>query len=204
MMEVNAELPYQLSAAEELEICERHFLTGMPKANFSMLFLIQVDRLYFDRSVDPGDVVDEVRGIEGVGGPTGTKPPSRFRRQPLAGLWHKHWTTARFVPKNITNHWGIVPGSGKRLDAMLEEEFAAETSGVVTEDLINRIAHRLVTEAFEARAGDGALSGEWIVYAEHRSQRYYLTLASHQEDDTAIDDRISRWCKRQFPFLFDQ
>jgi len=47
------------------------------------------------------------------------------------------------------------------------------------------------------------MTGEWIIYAEHESQKFYLCLAKHNDGDETIRERIGRVCVREFPFLRD-
>ena len=44
------------------------------------------------------------------------------------------------------------------------------------------------------------MTGEWIVYADIAGVDYYLTLATHQEADSAVRDRV-RSCFAEFPEL---
>jgi hypothetical protein len=39
----------------------------------------------------PAKVVREIEALEGIGSPSQLKPPGRFERPPLKGLWHKHY-----------------------------------------------------------------------------------------------------------------
>ena len=104
--------------------------------------------------------------------------------------------------KNIGNHWRLGQG-GEPLERMLGEEFAAEESGYFTDELAACISHRLVIGGYTDRAGQGELTGEWIVFSKHEGQRFYLTLASHSEGDDAIHKRIQEWSRPEFPFLFE-
>ena len=51
------------------------------------------------------------------------------------------------------------------------------------------------------------MTGEWIVYAQHENQNFYLCLAKHNDGDEdhyeKIRERIERICMREFPFLKD-
>lgn len=191
-----------LTPGEARRIREEIFLVDLPNAVFLTLFLLQLRKNRDEGLLDTDVIADEIRCLEGGGRTTSTKPASRFTREPLRGLWHKHFMDARFMARNLGNHWGLRRG-GAPLERMLDEEFAAEKSGYFTDELAARISHRLVMEGYQDRAGRGALTGEWIVYAEHEGRRFYLTLASHAEGDDAIHKRILEWCRPEFPFLFE-
>ena len=47
------------------------------------------------------------------------------------------------------------------------------------------------------------MTGEWIVYAQHKNQKFYLCLAKHNDGDEKIREKIERICMREFPFLKD-
>src|ERR1700678_2059307 len=60
-----------------------------------------------DRTLDVFGIYDEIGCMEGAAQtrPTSTKPAARFKRNPLKGLWHKHYASPRFIPKNLAIHW---------------------------------------------------------------------------------------------------
>jgi hypothetical protein len=47
------------------------------------------------------------------------------------------------------------------------------------------------------------MTGEWVIYAQHESQNFYLCLAKHNDGDEKIREKIERICLREFPFLKD-
>lgn len=55
--------------------------------------------------------------------------------------------------------------------------------------------------ALEARAASQRLTGEWIVFARRGGKHYYLTLASHKEQDEIIYERVARFAAIEFPSL---
>jgi len=191
-----------LTPEQAQKLREEFFLLDLPNAVFSTLFLLQLQKCRDQRLLNTHEIADEIRFLEGVGRPTMTKPASRFTREPLRNLWHKHFTDAQFMVKNIGNRWNLGRG-GEPLEKMLEEELAKEESGYFTDELAARISHRLVIGGYTDRAGQGELTGEWIVFGKHEGQRFYLTLASHSEGDDAIYKRILEWCRPEFPFLFE-
>lgn len=191
-----------LSDDEMRAIREDLFLAEDPNAVFSRLFLWQIRCLRDGRILDTHAVADAIRAVESGQASRIAKGESAFTRRPLKGFWHTHFFCARFMAKNLALEWGVAPGKGKNLERMLSEEFARKTSGTFTPELINRISARLVDEAYTKRAGDGRLTGEWIVYAKQAGRRIYLTLATHLEGDERIYSRMRRWCAPEFPLLF--
>jgi hypothetical protein len=60
---------------------------------------------------------------------------------------------------------------------------------------------------YTERADRGELTGEYIIFAEHLSKKYYLCLSTHdevRENSTALVERIEKGSAVQFPFLADQ
>lgn len=77
---------------------------------------------------------------------------------------------------------------------------AAECTEEEWNAFLSRISHEMTVGAFESRLGEHYFSGEWIIFAKHEGRNYYLTLASHSEDDDAILQKLA--CSaEEFPFL---
>jgi hypothetical protein len=166
------------------------------EGRYSSMFVLNMILYEKLHGINPFQIVDEIRAIEGESGITKTKAASEFTKPPLSGLWHKHFFSARFMPKNILNQLG----NGK-LKAIVEEVLDPENSPVVTEEMINELSHRVTLETFESRATKGKLTGEWIIFARHDGQNYYLCLATHDTGDQKIYDNIKAGCFGEFPFL---
>ncbi|MCA0340784.1 MAG: hypothetical protein LCH99_13765 [Proteobacteria bacterium] len=185
-----------ITSADLESVADAYFLNLHAAGRYSWLFVL--DMLMYERvyGISPFQITDEIRGLERSESATRTKPASRFSRKPLEGLWHKHFFSARFMAHNIVNHLG-----GGKLERLVDEIFKPDESPVVTEKMINELAHRATIESFEQRASDGRLTGEWIVFAKHEGENYYLCLATHRVSDQSIYDKIKAVCWREFPFL---
>jgi hypothetical protein len=98
----------------------------------------------------------------------------------LTGLRHKHLMDARFIAKNVFNHW-----------AARDEELVQLCANVMADEAIpldkkpGHIFH-LVMASYEHRSRARRLTGEWIVFARHQKRNYYLSLASHSEQTRDI------------------
>jgi hypothetical protein len=139
-------------------------------------------------------VLQAIDELEGLVSGSKIKPPSQFKFLPLRGLWHKHFFAARFIAHNIRL------GLGENgIEKIVREELGIGEGGIITEEMIARIAHRITSEPIEKRAADGKLTGEWVIYVEHMGQRYYLTCKPHAMGDQVIFDEIARHCERDFP-----
>lgn len=188
--------PQVITNKELEEYAKMVGLQAIASERYSWLFAI--DLLLFERvnGIDPHMIVDEIKTLEGVRPGGGTKLATQFERKPLKGLWHKHFFSAHFVAYNIVNEI-----AGKKLKCLVDEIFDSNKSLVVTREMSNVLAHRACVGPLENRDGDGRLTGEWIVFAKHDGNNYYLCLSTHKTGDQQIYDRIKSVCYPQFPFL---
>ena len=137
--------------------------------------------------------------LEGGDSLTQTKKASKFSRDPLKGLWHKHFFSAHFVAQNIS-----VGLSGGKLNKLINEVMNPEKSDVITKEMISDLVHRATHEPLENRATDNKLTGEWIIFAKRNDMNYYLCLSTHEAGDENIYQRIYDNCLRDFPFLSEE
>jgi hypothetical protein len=146
-------------------------------------------------SVDPQLVIESIRTLE-LGRSDGVKAATQFQRLPLRGLWHQHYFSPRFVPKNM--QLGLGRDGLRRTVA---EVLNPDRSSVITQEMISELAHRVTVESIERRAAQNQLTGEWIIFVKVDNLNYYLCLADHQTGDQRIYDRIVDQCIRSFPDL---
>jgi hypothetical protein len=132
------------------------------------------------RTLDVFNIYDEIGALEGASHvrQRPTKPAAPFTGKVLKGLWHKHYTTAGFIPRNLVNHWTL-----PRLEALLSDVRRDALADAQLQ--LDRIAHSLVMDGYRDRAAGARLTGEWIVFAKGEAN-IYLTLARHDELDEAI------------------
>lgn len=162
---------------------------------FSWLFVMNII-LYAQRGIDPESIVDEIESLEGKRICVGTKPATMFNNEPLKGLWHKHFFSTQFVPRNLQNQHGK-----NGIKNLVDEVFDSSESPVVTVNMLNDLSRGVVTESLEKRGAQNRLTGEWIVFAEHENKNYYLCVSTHNEGDQIIYNQIKSICFQQFPFL---
>ncbi len=148
------------------------------------------------------EILDEIKHLEGLKKSTLTGEARPFKGPFLSGLHKKHFSGARHILKNIGIYLGYESGRTARLDEIIREAFARNTSGYVDEDFIDFIAHETTVSAYEERVKK-SLTGEWIVFRQHKNRNYYLTLAAHNEGDENILQRVKMAYEFDFPFLLD-
>jgi hypothetical protein len=74
------------------------------------------------------------------------------------------------------------------LSAMIEE--VAVTYGDQPDLWQKRIVHELVIGGLEDRSAEQRMTGDWIIFAKHEGQNFYLGLASHEEATPQIADQL--------------
>jgi predicted RNase H-like HicB family nuclease len=150
--------------------------------------------------VRPFTVIDEIKSLEKLK-ISQTKQAEQFTRPTLGGLWHKHYMNGDVASlaqniKNALNEYGI-----PFFEEKIREAQAAGEKRFVTKDDVPKIVNDVVTNNRARRRSEGKITGEWIVYAQHEDQNFYLCLAKHNDGDEKIRERIERICVREFPFL---
>ena len=150
---------------------------------------------------EKGFILDEIDFLEGVSPSTRTKEASQFKRSPLRPFWHKHFSTPRHTFKNLGVRWGLDRGGNTDLSCMISG--VASEHGHDPEKWPLVLADRLVFEGFVDRARHG-LTGDWIIFAIHHGQNYYLDLATHEEgvDSYTLYEKLRDSAEAEFPFLF--
>lgn len=163
----------------------------------SRLMLAQLAVGWRHRMFHVFGVLDIVRSMEGddLGRRSArTKDATPFDHPPLRGLHHAHWFEARFLEKNLFQHY-----SGKRGNARLHEKIrSAGEVGETPEEQSSLIAHAAVVDGFEERSAASRLTGEWIVYRADPAGNDYLLLATHDEGDKNIEAAIRAHCEPRF------
>ncbi len=165
-------------------------------SRISELFWLDLYVFGQEFGINPDDVLREIKNLELGKTDPQTKPASQFLRKPLKGLWHKHFFSAHFVPHNISNAL-----KGGVLEKLVNEVLDPNKSLLITKEMIRELSHRVIHESIEDRANNNNLTGEWLVFAKHNQNNYYLCLNTHNAGDQMIFDRIKSNCQRDFSFL---
>ena len=174
---------------------------GLDISRISSIFITQVIQLQTNRTINTHQMLDEVKYLEGIKKLSSTKKEESFKRPPLKGLMKKHFTDASFILKNLGAHFGYKHGGNKRLDDLVHEAFSINKSGYVDDEFISYLAYNCTIGAFQERASNRNISGEWIVFQVHNGKNYYLTLAAHDEGDENIFKRVRDAYDFDFAFL---
>lgn len=166
------------------------------EGRYSWLFAIDLFMYGEMRVINPLQVMDEVKSLENSDSRSRTKPETQFRKPPLKGLWHKHYPSARFIAQNIKNHL-----SGNKLTELVKQTLEGKDTYDDALQIAYELSHKVVSQSYDERAQSGKLTGEWIIFAKHNNENYYLSMATHDMGDELAHERIKTICYPQFPFL---
>lgn len=150
--------------------------------------------------LNPAKVVREIQALEGKGRGTSTKPPQPFKHPPLRGLWHKHYVADGIstMARNLLN--GLRKDGLPEIQRRVREAESAGEERYFTTDDIGAITHDAVIANWQRRSSAKELTGEWIIYAQHGGNNYYLCLGQHDSGDDVLRANIEI-CIAEFPFL---
>lgn len=157
--------------------------------------------------VDIHQIYDQIGMLEGAAmcRPMRTKKEVQFGPGPFEGLWHRHWTQAAFMGKNLSQEFetfgmrDIMRAARSRYGEKVRKGLPIDDEGA------KLIANAAVIDTYHSRARRHALTGEWIVFARVGARNIYLTLATHAEskiDPVAIVSRC-KLARLEYPELVE-
>lgn len=168
---------------------------------YSILLVLGLFGGFKSGVLNPAKVVHEIKILEGIGKSSQLKPASQFIYHPLRGLWHKHYLEDGLSAMAINLKKGLkrygIPLFEQR---MRESERKGELRYVSEEDC-KLLADDIVQGNWMRLANSKALTGEWIIYAQHEGANYYLCLGGHVSGDRYLRDQIDAICCKEFSFL---
>ncbi len=168
---------------------------AMVAGRYSQGLVREFDAHVEGRTANVFQIFAELGALEGapMAHSSRTKAATQYSGKWLKGLWHKHYMQARFMARNIMQHW-----KPSRLEMLLAETMSGRTA--FNEEAIKVFTHSFVSDGYLLRGDAGELTGEWIVFARQNDISYYLTMARHDEEDEAIWRRCVE-CRSDFPEL---
>lgn len=152
--------------------------------------------------LNPCTVVDEIKSLEKLK-ISRTRAATQFKKDPLRGLWHKHYMNGDVASLAQNVEHALKDYRIPFFDEKIREAQIAGEKRFVTKEDVPIIVKDVLTNNLARRGNEGKISGEWIVYAQHENQNFYLCLAKHKDNDRDknIREKIERICVREFPFL---
>ncbi len=150
----------------------------LPLERISSVFLLQAYASEANRVFDTFDLVKPIKLLEGLGGIDDTQKASEFKDPLLKGLKKKHFTSARFIPKNL-NDFLLSKFGGEYFERIFREAAEASGSGYVDDVFAGYFAHHMTIPPLEMRGRARRFTGEWVIFYTYKSQNYYLCLGFH-------------------------
>jgi hypothetical protein len=188
---------------EQLALLKSEALSHAPYASRVSLALVLRLAGYSD---DVVPVLRQIDALEGLKQKTTVREERQFKHPPLFPFWHAHYFASRHALRNIGERWNIARGQGNR-DLQAAISAVAKQHGHDPDTWPRALAHRVFIEGMTERANANRLTGDWIIYAKHNGQNYYLDLAQHEEaEGHSNSDQLMRKLRAgsaaEFPFLF--
>lgn len=176
-------------------------LSAAAPQRYSVLLALQLLGGAMSGVQNPAKIIREIEELEaGLSGQL--KAPIQNRYPPLKGLWHKHYmqdglsSLAMNVQKGLSKYG--IPFFEKKIQ---EAKDAGEERFLSPED-VPALVNDIVSGNRQRLAEDHAITGEWLVFAKHEGQNYYLTIATHDSDTHQhVREQIEQVCCVEFPFL---
>lgn len=171
-------------------------------SRYSILLVLELYGGFNSNRLNPAKIVREINALEGIGNPSQLKPPIQNKYPPLKGLWHKHYLEDGLSAIAINIQQGLkkhgLPLFKQRIN---EAQEAGEERYVSIED-IKSLADDAVHGNWTRLASAEALTGEWIIYAQHEGKNYYLCLGTHEiSQHKHLREQIDALCCQEFSFL---
>jgi hypothetical protein len=167
---------------------------GLDLRRISTVLLAQAYAFEINRIFDTFDLTQPIKVLEGAGASSSTPAEDQFRHAPLAGLYKKHFTSARFLPKNLLNFLRSKEG-GRHFDNAWDEAAKVSGSEYIDEIFTKHLTHHMVVDPIETKSASNEMTGEWVVFHKHEGANYYLTFAFHIETNDEIHQRVVTACE---------
>jgi hypothetical protein len=172
--------------AETLSLIRERLNRSLSNGHFSFSFLMDLAMHAAQDNQNVFQVIHEIHALEqNELTLSRTKSAEPFSRSILAGYWHKHYTCASYIIKNVWNEMNRNRTIEKFFNCRLGERLTEENISILTDQLINGNYLR--------RHDERRLTGEWIIFSKTECGNYYVSLANHNESDDAIAERLKRY-----------
>lgn len=195
---------FDVSENEVIHFRNNHVgFCGVDMSRLSQFLFIQLTSISKHRTYNSFSITDVIQELEGAG--RGCKQRvEQFKHLPLKGLFKAHFFDAKFMVRNLINHWGLEFENSPKFNSLCslvteEEEKAPSKFGWHA-----RLTHEMTIGGYEERTKKNKRTGEWIIFAKHNNLNYYLCISRHSKsnlEDQEIYDFIKPLCEHEYPFL---
>lgn len=178
-------------------------LSQVAKNRISEFLLIQLTSACKHRLYNTFSITDVIQDLE-WGGRGIKRRVSEFKHPPLKGLFKAHFFDEHFLMRNLINHWGLQFDNRSKFESMYLRVKEEEENNPSKHSWQGRLVHEFVIGGYEDRARQSKLTGEWIIFAKHNNQNYYLCISTHTKshtEDHNIYNFLTLLCEHEYPFL---
>lgn len=130
-----------------------------------------------ERIFDTFDITQPIKVLEGLTKNDATPDADHFKEPMLRGLSKKHFSSPRFLPRNLNDF--LQSKFGKEYFQKIFDEAAASGSGYVDDVFTKYLAHHITIPPLEMRRQLRKSRGEWVVFYTYEGLNYYLCLGFH-------------------------
>lgn len=162
-------------------------------SRISTVFLAQSYASEKNRIFSTFDLTNPIKILEGLTTFNDTPPEEQFKHPPLAGIYKKHFSSPRFLVKNLLNFQRSKEGT-KHFERVWKETCKTCNSVIIDETFISYLCHQMTVPPIEIKSRSNNLTGEWLVFHKHEGRNYYLALAFHGESNNEIHEKIMLAC----------
>lgn len=173
---------------------------GLDLSRLSTLLLAQSYSSEINRVFNISDITHPIKVLEGLVSFDSTGPADQFNHPPLKGLYKKHFSSPRFLGKNLRNFIRSKEG-GQHFNRVWEEAAKVSNSQYINETFTKYIARHMVVDPIAMKSASNRMTGEWVVFHRHDGANFYLTIAFHGETNDQIYEKVVLACESDdFPF----
>lgn len=190
--------------SEQIQAIKQEAVYGHPYADRVSLVLAMHLLTNRDARQDYFPILDELNYLEGINPTTRTKPERKFQMGVISFLFHKHYSSAGHICRNLRDQLDF-NNEGENVHDYFTETITAiiREHGENPDIWPGALVHALVIGGYQDHARRG-FTGDWIVFGKYKGQNYYLSLATHAEGRNSehLLERLRQNCEAEFPFIF--
>ena len=167
---------------------------GLDLSRISTVLLAQSYSFEINHVFATFDLTHPIKVLEGLTPSDGTGHAEQFNHPPLAGLYKKHFTSPRFLVRNLLNFLRSKQGE-RHFNNVGDEAIKISGSQYIDETFTKYISLHMIADPIAIKSASKKMTGEWVVFHKHHGVNYYLTIAFHGETNDQIHQRVAFSCK---------
>lgn len=168
---------------------------------YSILLVLQLFGGWKSGRQGPEKIIHEIQALES-GRTTEFKAPIKNKHQPLKGLWHKHYRQDGLQSMAMNLELALKKYKIPFVEQKISEAKQSGEERFFTIEDAAAIANDAVHGNLDRRGDDEAMTGEWLMFAKHEGQNYYLAITTHDSSTHPYTrQQIDSVCCVEFPFL---